>query len=81
MRKLMFKPLTLAVSALGGVVAGAIFKKLWAAIANEEEAPKSDDFDRGWKEVVLAAVLQGAIFAGVKAILNRSTSKALNIPQ
>lgn len=66
----------MAVSVLGGVVAGAIFKRIWKVAAHEEEAPSATDARRGWGEVLTAAALQGAVFAVVKAVLDRGTATA-----
>jgi len=62
------------VSMGGGLLAGAIFKKVCQLAAREDEAPKADDASRGWHEVLIAAALQGAIFAVVKATLDRLTA-------
>ena len=75
MIKLLYKPVSVLVTVLGGVVAGAIFKRVWKLAAGEEEAPKATDIRRGYREVLLAAALQGAIFALVKAILERSAAE------
>ena len=40
----------------------------------EDEAPKATDARRGWREILLAATLQGAIFALVKATVDRSAA-------
>jgi hypothetical protein len=69
--KLMYKPLSLAFSVAGGVVAGAVFKRVWKLIADEDEAPKATSRDYGWGSVLAAAALQGAIFAVVKAAIDR----------
>lgn len=73
--KLLYRPLSLVASILGGILAGAVFKKLWKAIAREEEAPQPDQPDRGWKEVATAAALQGAVAGGVRAVVDRGTLK------
>ena len=52
---------------VGGLLAGAIFKKIWKLAAGEDEAPKATDASRGWREILTAAALQGAIFAVVRA--------------
>jgi hypothetical protein len=72
MIKLLYKPISIGVSVLGGVVAGAIFKRTWKLVAHEDEAPKATDAQRGWREVLTAAALQGAIFAVVKAAMDRA---------
>jgi Protein of unknown function (DUF4235) len=70
--RLLYKPLGLVVSVLGGIVAGALFKRAWAALESEREPPEATDRDRSWREVVVAAAIQGAIFAGVKAVVERA---------
>jgi hypothetical protein len=74
MTKLLFKPLSLLVSVLSGILAGAIFKKVWQLAAGEDEAPEATDAQRGWREVLVAATLQGAIFAVVKAAVDRGAA-------
>jgi Protein of unknown function (DUF4235) len=46
MIKLLYKPAGMLVSVLGGVVAGAIFKRVWKVAAREDDAPKAV-IDRG----------------------------------
>lgn len=75
MIKLLYKPVGVLVSVLGGIVAGAIFKRVWKLAAREDEAPKATDAQRGWREVLLAATLQGAIFALVKAAVDRAAAE------
>lgn len=76
MSKLLYKPFSLLVSLLGGVVAGAVFKQIWRVAAREEEAPSATDARRGWPEVLVAAALEGAVFAVVRAALDRGTATA-----
>ncbi|MFI9583577.1 DUF4235 domain-containing protein [Streptomyces sp. NPDC052236] len=71
MGKLLYKPFGLLFGALGGVLAGAVFKQVWKAVGGEEEAPSATDEERSWREVLPAAALQGAIFAVVKAAVDR----------
>jgi hypothetical protein len=67
----LYKPLGLAVSVAGGLLAGVVFKQVWKLVAGEDEAPEATDRERGWREVVLAAALQGATFGAVKALVDR----------
>ena len=73
--KLLYKPLGLLVSVLGGILASAVFKKVWAAVSEEEDAPEATSPEYGTKEVLLAAAIQGAIFGGVKAAVDRAGAK------
>ena len=75
MTKLLYKATTLVISVLSGMLAGAIFKRVWKLAAGEEEAPTATDVRRGWREVLTAAALQGAIFALVKATVDRATAE------
>ncbi len=75
MIKLLYKPLSMVVGVLSGMLAGAIFKRIWKAAAGEEEAPTATDARRGWREVLAAAALQGAIFALVRAAVDRATAE------
>jgi len=69
--KMLYKPVGLGLSAAGGVLAGMVFKQVWKRIADEDDAPGATQSEYGWREVLLAAALQGAIFAVVKAAIDR----------
>ena len=69
--KFLYKPLGIAFGVLGGILAGTVFKQIWKLVADEEDAPKATERERGWGEVLPAAALQGAIFALVKAAVDR----------
>lgn len=74
--KILYKPMSLLASVLGGVAASAIFGRLWGRIGDDEKkAPKPEDLRRSTREVLLAAVLQGAIFALVRAAVDRASAK------
>jgi hypothetical protein len=70
--KLLYRPIGIAGGVLGGLLAGALFKRMWKIARHEREAPKATDAQRGWTEVVLAAAVQGAVFGGVKAAIDRA---------
>jgi hypothetical protein len=65
----------LLVGILGGMLARSLFKRVWQAVTGEDEAPTPTDARRGWREILLAAALQGAIFAVVQAALDRATAE------
>lgn len=75
MIKLVYKPASMMASVLGGMLAGVIFKRVWKLAAGEDEAPKATDAAKGWQEILIAAALQGAIFAVVKATVDRLTAE------
>jgi Protein of unknown function (DUF4235) len=72
--KLIYKPISLGASILAGLLADQIFRRVWRLTAREDEAPKATDADRSWTEVLAAAALQGAVFAIVKAAVDRGTA-------
>jgi hypothetical protein len=75
MIKLFYKPVSILVSVLGGMLAGAIFKRVWKMAAHQDEVPKATDAGHGWGEVLAAAALQGAVYALVKAALDRGAAE------
>ncbi|MEV7181709.1 DUF4235 domain-containing protein [Kitasatospora sp. NPDC093679] len=76
--KIVYKPVGMLVGALGGLLAGAVFKQVWKLAGHGEDAPEATDRDRSWGEVLLAAALQGAVFALVRAALDRGGAAAVH---
>jgi Protein of unknown function (DUF4235) len=72
---IVYMPMGLAVSVLGGVLASVAFKRTWKLVGHEEQAPKATDRHRTWREVLPAAALQGAVFGLVKAAVDRAGAK------
>jgi len=70
--KFLYKPFGVMVSVLGGILAGAIFKRTWRAIAGEDDSPNATDRRRGWGQILTAAALEGALFGAVKAAVDRA---------
>ncbi len=77
MAKALYTPISIIFSVLGGVLAGAIFKQIWKRISDEEESPKALESEYGWREILPAAALQGAIFALVKAVVQRGGAQGV----
>ncbi|WP_250032404.1 DUF4235 domain-containing protein [Paractinoplanes maris] len=70
--KIAYKPVGLLLGAGAGVVSGLVFKQVWKVAGHDDDAPNATDEDRGWTEILLAAAIQGAIFAVVKAAVDRA---------
>ena len=85
MIKLLYKVLDLAADLFGavtadlfgGVLAGLIFRRVWRIIGRGGDAPKPTDAQQGWGEILLAAGLQGTIFALVKAAVDRGVAEGI----
>lgn len=75
MLKLLYKPVSLAASVMGGVLAGALFRRIWKLAAGEDAAPKATEEGRSWTEILAAAALQGAVFAIVRAAVSRGAAE------
>ncbi|MFD8947171.1 DUF4235 domain-containing protein [Streptomyces californicus] len=67
--KIAYKPVGFALGALSGMIAGAVFQQTWKLIEGEGDAPDAHDEDRSWRQILLAAAVQGAIFSLVNACL------------
>ncbi|MER5779056.1 DUF4235 domain-containing protein [Streptomyces sp. NPDC002039] len=73
---LAYKPVGLALGAAGGMIAGAVFRQIWKLVEGDADAPNATDEDRTWRQILIAAAIQGAIFAVVKAAVDRSGAVA-----
>lgn len=75
--KLAYKPIGLVLGMIAGAVSGMLFQQLWRGISGSRDAPAATDEDRRWGEVIAAAALQGAIFAVVKAVVDRGGAQGM----
>jgi len=75
--KLVYRPVGLLAGAAAGLVAGAVFKQVWRLAGGDSDAPDALDEERSWAEILAAAALQGAIFALVKAAVDRGTARGV----
>ncbi|MFD6185235.1 DUF4235 domain-containing protein [Streptomyces goshikiensis] len=75
--KVAYKPVGLALGAGAGLLAGTLFKQVWKLAGHDDAAPKPTDEERRWREILIAAAIQGAIFALVKAAVERSGAVAV----
>jgi uncharacterized protein DUF4235 len=71
---LFYKPVDQIAGMVSGLLAGLIFDRVWTLI-NRKGAPKPTDERRGWGEILLAATLHGAVFALVKAAVDRGAAE------
>ncbi|MGH3766453.1 MAG: DUF4235 domain-containing protein [Pseudonocardiaceae bacterium] len=74
-RNVSFQLVTLVSGVLGGALAGAVFNRIWRALSGAEQAPEPAALDHRMREVLVAGVLQGALFGLVKAAVGRLTAK------
>ncbi|HEY0811700.1 MAG TPA: DUF4235 domain-containing protein [Pseudonocardia sp.] len=72
-----YKPIGLIFSVLGGVLANIVFGQVWKRISDAPSPPNATDEDYSTREVLLAAVLQGALFALIKSAVDRAGMRAV----
>lgn len=73
--QLAYRPVGLLTGLAAGSIAGAIFKQIWKRVADEDDAPDALQPEHSLGSVLLAACIQGAIFAVVKALIDRAGAK------
>jgi hypothetical protein len=74
--KVIYRPFGLLFSILGGILAGIVFNRLWKVVTDEEDPPKAKESEYGLKEILPAAMVEGAIFGLVKAALDRGGARS-----
>jgi hypothetical protein len=73
--KLAYRPVGILASVAAGAIASAVFKQIWKRVADEDDAPSAMQSEYSLGQVLLAATIQGAIFAAVKALIDRGGAK------
>ncbi len=76
--KILYRPVGLATSVVAGVVAGSLFRTVWTktTAGDQSDPPKPLESEYPMRQILLAAVLQGAIYAAVKAATERGGARA-----
>ncbi len=71
--KLLYQPAGIIISLSAGLVASAIFKKVWqhATPGDPDDPPGPLESEYPINQILIAAVIQGAIFAVVKTLAKR----------
>ena len=67
-----YKPFGLLFSVLGGALANLAFGQVWKRFSDAPTPPNATDEDYTTREVLLAAVLQGALFGLIKSAVDRA---------
>lgn len=75
--KILYRPVGVVSSVIGGLVASLLFKQVWKRVSptDGDDPPGPLQSEYPFKEILLAAVLQGAIYAVVKAVIQRQGAK------
>jgi hypothetical protein len=75
--KVLYRPVGIVSSIAGGLIASMLFKQIWKRVSRGDNAdpPTPLQSEYPFKEILIAALLQGAIFSVVKAIIQRQGAK------
>jgi len=74
--KALYKPLSIATSVAGGLLAGKVFTEIWQRVSpSDQEPPEPKDLTRSTREALIAAAVQGLIFGLVRAAVDRAGAK------
>lgn len=76
--KILYRPVGLVSSVVAGLVAGSLFRAAWhqATADGAGDPPKPLESEYSMREILTAAMFQGAVFAVVKAVTQRGGAKA-----
>ena len=75
--KILYRPWGLIGSLVGGLVAGQVFQQVWKRFVpgNQDDPPKPLQSEYPLPQILIAALIQGAIFSVVRALINRGGAR------
>jgi hypothetical protein len=73
--KLMYKPVAVIASVVGGLLASRAFARIWRTLAGKRDVPDPTDEAQSWAAILPAAALHGVVFGVVKALVDRLGAK------
>jgi hypothetical protein len=79
--KLLYRPVGLVSSMVGGLLASMLFKQIWKRVSPNVDGDHADppgplQSEYRLREILLAALLQGALYSVVKALIDRQGARA-----
>ena len=72
MTKILFLPFSIVGGFLAGKVATLLFERIWRLV-DDRESPEPDQRTVRWPKLILALVLEGAIFRAVRGAFDRGS--------
>lgn len=76
--KILYRPVGMISSMAAGMLASLVFRKVWAKASAGDHAdpPKPLESEYAFKELVVAAAVQGIIYSVIKASVDRGGARA-----
>lgn len=76
--KILYRPVGMVSGLVSGALAGVLFKQIWkvASPSDSKDTPKALESEFPMREILIASALQGAIYATVKALVDRGGARA-----
>ena len=75
--KTIYTPLSIAISVAGGLLASAVFGRIWKRLEDPDRPPPDPkDLNRSTAKVLSAAALQGLVFGLVRAAVDRAGARS-----
>jgi hypothetical protein len=72
--KLLYWPIGFAGGVVGARLAGRVFERTWELTGREGDPPTAKVQGQGWVEIVAASAVKGAVFGGVKALVDHASA-------
>jgi len=73
--KLVFTPFSIVLGLIAGIVGQKIFEKIWKLV-DDEEAPSPEHREFSWPKLLVALLVEGAIFRLVKGLTDHGARRA-----
>lgn len=75
--RILYRPWGLVAGVVAGLVASQVFRRVWKRVDpdSSDDPPKPLQSEYGLQKVLLAAVIQGAIFSAVRALVDRGGAR------
>ena len=77
MSRILFAPFSIVAGLLAGLAGKRIFAGLWSLV-DKEEPPDPKHRDVSWAKVVLALLLEGAVFRAVRGVVDRGAREGFS---
>jgi len=75
--KILYRPWGFVISVVAGLMAARVVQRVWKRVDpdSSDAPPKPLQSEYGLRKVLLAALIQGAVFAVVRALLDRGGAR------